>query len=278
MISKSIPLIKETRIDKIQASLKCIAAHPFSRNEQRDCIMELYPGKTEKSVFRGMVIPSLRHLGLVIGYAGGLRVSANGRLITDSENMEPDLHLDCSRAVMYEIDKDKFGFIDILSNATISLAILKQTLASSLNIPETQIKERMISWLSILQQVGLVKSIEPNLLVNEVNRNNTAQHLETARLDSEEFRTILFEEYNKLAKGTAGIVDITDLRASVASVFLSQKSRIFSEKMFDNMLSSIPFATDRYMISFGRSMGAEEKLFKYKEDYYRTITIILLKD
>jgi hypothetical protein len=279
MMVKPIPLIKEDRIDKIKACLKCIANHPFDRKSQRDCIMELYPGKTEKSVFRGMVIPSLRHLGLVVGYAGGLRVSANAKIIIDSENIEPDLHLRCLRAVMCEIDKTKFGFIDMLIEDThISLANLTQTLVSSLHTPDTRARERIVSWLSILQQVGLVKSIAPELLLNEGNRKKAAQDLDISSLDSEEFRKTMFEEHVKLAKGTAGIVDITDLRTSVASAMLNKKHKIVTESMFDNLLRSMSLVTEDYLISFGRPMGAEEKLFRYKEDYYRTISIAYLKD
>ena len=278
MTSKSMPLIKETRLAKIQASLRCIASYPFDRNKQRDCVMELYPGKTEKSVFRGMVIPSLRHLGLVVGYAGGLRVSANGRIIIDSENMEPALHFNCLRAVIYEIDKAKFGLIDSLSNTAVSLADLRQNLASSLSSTDTRARERIVSWLSVLQQVGLLKNIEPKILVNEINRKKAAQDLDIVSLDSEEFRMTMFEEYAKLATDSAGIVDITDLRASVASVSLNRKLGLITENMFDNLLRSIPFATDYYLISFGRPMGAEEKLFRYEEDHYRTITITLFKD
>ncbi len=278
MISKSIPLIKETRLTKIQASLRCIASHPFDRNQQRECVMELYPGKNEKSVFRGMIIPSLRHLGLIVGYAGGLRVSANGRIIIDSENLEPVLHYNCLRAVIYEIDKAKFGLIDLMSNTAISLADLTQNLASSVSEPDTRTRERIVSWLSVLQQVEMLETIEPKILVNEVNRKKAAQDLDIASLDSEEFRMTLFEEYAKLATNSAGIVDITDLRVSVASVSLNEKLELITENMFDNMLRSIPFATDHYLISFGRSMGAEEKLFRYEEAHYRTITIIPLKD
>lgn len=278
MTNKPMPLIKEARIDRIQASLKCIAAHPFDRGKQRDCILQLYPGKTEKSVFRGMVIPSLRYLGLVVGYAGGLRVSANGRIITDSENMSSNIHSDCLRAVMYEIDKAKFGLVDTIANAPVSLSDLIRTLAASTSVPDTRAKERVVSWLSILQQVGLVKSIESKLQVNEQNKKKTAQVLDISNLNIEEFRKTMFEEYANLAKKTAGIVDITDLRANVASTSLANKKRIITENMFDALLRQIPFASDRYLISFGRPMGAEEKLFRLQQDHYRTITITLLKD
>ncbi|MBA7648979.1 hypothetical protein ES703_56771 [subsurface metagenome] len=132
MTTKPLPLIKENRVDKIKASLKCIATHPFDRKKQRDCIMELYPGKTEKSVFRGMVVPSLRHLGFIIGHGGGLRVSANARIIIDSENIGDDLHRRTLRAVMCEVDKAKFRFIDILGEET--PIMLKVLLSKACNL------------------------------------------------------------------------------------------------------------------------------------------------
>ncbi len=278
MLVKPMPLIKEARIDKIKTCLKCISNHPFDRKRQRDCIMELYPGKTEKSVFRGMVIPSLRHLGLIVGYAGGLRVSANGKIIIDSESIEPDLHLRCLRAVMYEIDKVKFGLVGmVMRRAPVSLSDLVQSLASSSSAPDPRMKERIVSWLSVLQHIGLVKSIDSGFLLSEENTEEAAQDLNTSLVDSEEFKNTVFEEYFKLGKTTAGIVDITDLRASVASAILNNKHKILTESMFDNLLYSIPLITEDYLISFGRPMGAEEKLFKYKDDYYRTISITVLK-
>lgn len=275
---RPLPLIKENRVDKIKASLKCMTAHPFNRKKQRDCIMELYPGKTEKSVFRGMVIPSLRHLGFIIGHGGGLRVSANGRIIIDSENIGDNLHRRSLRAVMYEVDKIKFGFIDTLIEETpITLAEFIEKFTSSLDIPYDRVKERVISWLSILEQVELINSITPKVDLNEENRKQAVYELDTSNENIEQFRTLLFDEYFRLGKNTAGIVDIADLRASIASTMLVKEQKIVTEGVFDNLLRSIPFATEDYLISLGRPMGAEEKLFGYKRNYYRTISIEHLK-
>jgi len=278
MAAKPLPLIKENRIDKLKASLKCIAAHPFDRRKQRDCIMGLYPGKTEKSVFRGMVIPSLRHLGFIIGHGGGLRVSANARIIIDSENIGGDLHRRSLRAVMYEVDKTKFGFIDTLvERIPIMWTGFLEKVVPTLDVPDGRIRERVVSWLSILEQAELIDSIMPKVDLNEENRKQAVYDLDTSNVNTEQFRTLLFEEYLRLGKKTAGIVDITDLRASIASIMLVKEQKIVTEGMFDNLLRSIPFATDNYLISLGRPMGAEEKLFEYKGNYYRTISIEYLK-
>ena len=89
----------------------------------------------------------------------------------------------------------------------------------------------------------------------------------------EYFKKCLFEAYFGLRKETAGIVDIADLRENVAVKLLRENKIILTENQFDEMLRKIPFATDSYIISFGRPMGAEEKLFKYKDNYFRTLSI-----
>ena len=278
MTIRPLPLIKENRIGKIKASLKCMAAHPFDRKKQRDCIMGLYPRKTEKSVFRGMVIPSLRHLGFIIGHGGGLRVSANGRIIIDSENIGDNLHRRSLRAVMYEVDKTKFGFIDILVEKTpIMLASFLEKVAPTLDTRNSRIRERVVSWLAILEQVELISRIETKLDLNKSNRKQAVHDLDISNMNAEKFRLLLFDEYFRLGKKTAGIVDITDLRASIASIMLVKEQKIVTEGVFDNLLRSIPFATEGHLISLGRPMGAEEKLFEYKGNYYRTISIEHLK-
>jgi len=106
-----IPLIKENRIAMLIKSMDCIDRHAFYREAQRECILSLYPDKSEKSVFRGMVIPSLRHLGFMVGYDDLIRLSANGKLLLESEqqgNKEFDRVL---RDVFLQIDKNKFKFI-----------------------------------------------------------------------------------------------------------------------------------------------------------------------
>ncbi len=278
MAAKPLPLIKENRIDKLKASLKCIAAHPFDRKKQRDCIMGLYPGKTEKSVFRGMVIPSLRHLGFIVGHGGGLRVSANARIIIDSENIGGDFHRRSLRAVMYEVDKTKFGFVDTLvERIPMTLTGFLEKVVPTLDVPDGRIRERVVSWLSILEQAELINSITPKVDLNEENRKQAVYDLDTSNVNTEQFQTLLFDQYLRLGKKTAGIVDITDLRASIASIMLVKGQKMVTEGMFDNLLRSIPFATDNYLISLGRPMGAEEKLFGHKGNYYRTISIEYLR-
>jgi len=278
LIPESMPLIKETRVDKLIASLKCIANNAFDRYQQRDCILQLYPGKSEKSVFRGMIVTSLRHMGLILGYEGALRISANARIIIESNCMESDLQMACLRAVMYEIDQTKFNLIGKLTDSGVTTQDLISLLASSQRLQPARMKERVLSWLSILNQVKLIDNVLPKVIANKNNIDQTNHILDASRIDQNLFTSTLFEQYNRLGRNTAGIVDITDLRSEVSSIFLNGNSIILSESMFDIVLRSVPISTPSYLISFGRSMGAEEKLFRIQQNYYRTISISFLKE
>ena len=273
-----MPLIKETRVDKLIASLKCIANNAFDRYQQRDCILQLYPGKSEKSVFRGMIVTSLRHMGLILGYEGALRISANARIIIESNCMESELKMACLRAVMYEIDQTKFNLIGKLTDSGVVTQDLISLLASSQRLQPARMKERVLSWLSILNQVELIDNVLPKVIANKNNIDQTNHILDASRIDQNLFTSTLFEQYNRLGRNTAGIVDITDLRSEVSSIFLNGNSIILSENMFDIVLRSVPISTPSYLISFGRSMGAEEKLFRIQQNYYRTISISFLKE
>lgn len=281
---KKIPLIKEYRIDKIKSCLKCIDKYSFNRNKQKECILSLYPDKKdkdsehkEKSVFRGMVIPSLKHLGLIIGYGDFLRVSANGKLIIESELMSKNLHQCVLRAVIYEIDQNIFQFIDVFRD-TDSISIQNFLQLMNINAPsEKQKKERISHWFSILKEAKLINHNAQNITLNEHKYNQILSDVDVDNKNMEDFKKYLFEVYFELSKETAGIVDIADLRENVAVKLLRENKIILTENQFDEMLRKIPFATDSYIISFGRPMGAEEKLFKYKDNYFRTLSIQVFK-
>lgn len=277
---KEMPLIKEYRVYKLKACLECIDTHPFNRDKQMECVLSLYPGKSEKSVFRGMIIPSLRHLGLIIGYGGFIRLSANGKIIIESESLSDELHQRALKAIVNEIDENKFGFMDILAKpAPFPKQDFLDFMSSTVNAPnERQKGERIKHWLSILEQVKLINcDDEKHLNINEPQYKQILPDVSTNFKNSTAFKKYLFDAYLELCKDTAGIADIADLREKVALKMLRAGKEILTEKQFDGMLRKIPFATDDYLISFGRPMGAEEKLFEYKGNYFRTLSMRVFK-
>lgn len=279
-----IPLVKENRIEMLLKCLDCIDKYAFNREKQREYILSLYPGKNEKSVFRGMVMPSLRHLGLIVGFSDLIRLSANGKLLLISRQQGNREFKRVLSGVFLEIDYNKFKFMEEIKNLTgrnneLPQNYFIQVISKKIEAPsQKQNIERIKRWLKILHQCSLIKMEKA-----DINIHLQYQNLERAEKDldwrtkSSMFKKFLFKEYSSLSNKTAGVVDIVDLREYVALLMYNERKEILTEIQFDELLRSLPLVTDYYVISLGHPMGAEEKLFVYKGDYYRTLNISFFK-
>jgi len=276
MKKKELPLIKENRIEKLTQVLGIFDKYPYNREKQSEHVLKLYPNKIEKSVFRGMVIPSLRYMGLIIGYENLIRLSANGRILIEAKKRNNQELLRAWRAIVLELDHDKFGFMNIIGKGA-NQGIIRTKLARLVVGPsEKQIDERIKRWLKILINSKLLDEIKGNVMPNLRNLDK-ARHDIQPMGKKKEFKDLLISGYQIFPyHETAGIVDIADLREIVAKLFYNKYNMILTEAQFDSLLRGIPFITKSYIISLGHTMGAEEKLFKLKGEYYRTITISLL--
>jgi len=279
--SSTTPLLKEKRLEQIRNSIECIDKYAFNRNKQRDCVLKLYPHKEkslehrDKSIFRGMVLPSLRALGLITGRGQSIRVSANGKLIVESRNFDEEFQERVFRTVIYEIDKNVFKFLEHLSNFTsYKLGRFKDELCSKIEGPsEKQKRERISNWLFILKQVGLIFYDTRIAFIKASNFKQTLDDANARKIISLSFKKYFLAAYFKLAEESAGIVDILELREMVATKLLWGHKTILTENQFDENLRWIIPESDEYLISLGRPMGAGEKLFEYKGKYYKTILI-----
>ena len=277
MKKKVIPLIKEYRIQKLFKVMGCFEQYPFNRDGLRECILKLYQDKEEKSVFRGMVIPSLRHLGLILGYDEDLRLSANGNLIVIARKKSEEEGLRVFRAILTEIDDLDIKILKMIAKKNIDFDALKQSLIIKIEAPsEKQARERINHWVSMLLEAGLLmkgKKIEiASGILSQVEKD---LDISTKR---DKFEEVFFETYKSIFKKQENvpIVDIPDIRTAVAVAFYTRHNLVITEKQFDEMLRGVKFATDEYIISLGRAMGAEEKTFKHENNYYRMISIRFL--
>jgi len=268
-----IPSFKEDRLRLIIKSLECINENKFNRKKKKNCILGLYPlGKSEKAVFRGIAIPTLRRLGLIIGYEEYIRPSSNGMLLLESR-YNKKLHQDVTRAVFLEIDKNLFGFIYTLKKLKFKMLPYPHF---SKNVEGAE--EYKKRWLKILNQCELIKLTEEKkwtyrkVLLMKDTLSLTERSLDYRRKEIF-FKEYLFRGYKELSLKSAGIVDIEDLRSKVALKVLKEKEEIITERQFDDLLRKIPLATDKYIISLGQPMGTEEKLFELNGKYYRTLSM-----
>jgi hypothetical protein len=227
-----------------------------------------------------MVIPSLRHLGFIVGYADLIRLSANAKLLLTAKKESCKEIKKVARAVFLEIDRDRFRFIEEIERAEgTSLERHRFTRIISEKVEagsEKQKEERIKKWLRLLQQCGLVKKETDPICLEGGNVMQAMKDINW-RAKEDNFKKLLFEEYSSISNMTAGIVDIPDLRERVALSIYGKKKEVLTERQFDELLRQVPMITDEYIISLGHPMGAEEKLFLYKDNYYRTLSINVLK-
>ena len=66
-------------------------------------------------------------------------------------------------------------------------------------------------------------------------------------------------------------VEIENLRKELAISAYKQSNFLITENQFDALLEQIPKTTDKYTITFGRSIGADEKLFSYQGKFFQTV-------
>jgi len=275
----SIPLLKEHRLSKLVEALKCIDKYSYDREKQRRCIIELYPGKTEKSVFRGMVIPTLRYLGLIVGFGKAIRLSGNGKIFVEAEKKGKEEVIRVARVIFLEIDKKMFKFIEELKRCknTTKKDLINLLSPKMEGISEKQKNERINRWLNVLEECKLVRFDRGLIKLDEENCKRAEIELNLLPPLSS-FKEMLFEVYKSLPLNeTAGMVDIPLLRLQVAINYYKKYNIILTESKFDNLLGRLPLVTDEYIVSLGQPMGAEEKLFHYKGNYYKTLSITFFK-
>jgi hypothetical protein len=279
-MEKEVPLIKEYRIDVLKNCLCCFDIYMFNREKQRECVLKLYDISKrndlkhwDKSIFRGMVIPSLKYLGLIYGEGDSLKISSNGKIIIESEKINLQLYERALRSVILELDKRIFGFVDKLASINnylkddfISLIMNEYNINS-----DKQKRERINKWLLILNEVGLI-SFGKIIKLNIENKLQTEEDIDLNKFNLDLFKLRLFACYKKLSKDNVGIAKIEDLRKSVSLNYLSN-SNIFTEFQFDALLRKIPFESKEYLFSLGRPMSAQDKLFEYRGKYYNTLYI-----
>jgi len=219
MAKVTLPVLKAW--ERIFELLKCINDHPYDRNRFQEAVLELYPGKSPKSVFRGMAVPTLRSLGFIVGYADVIRISANGALIHAARQESKPEGLRALRVVLLEMD-NKIGILSYLENK-----------------PAIPIQVLIDDWT-------LKVDISDSRVAHKPEARNRAA------------RERIRDWVNFLA---------------LAELLYTSGHLLITEKQFDALLKKFQKASDEYTVTFGRSMGADEKLFFFQDQYYQTVSI-----
>jgi hypothetical protein len=182
-------------------------------------------------------------------------------------------------AIFLEIDQEIFHFLEkIRDNQLLNKKEIIDILSLDLKGPsKKQDFERVKKWIAILKESGLVVETSEKISIDFENYNNALYDLNVKKIHDNNFKNYLFESYWNFDEDKAGIIDISKLRTSVALKYLKRNNQIITENKFDILLRGVPLNSSNYIISLGKSMGAEEKLYRYKDNYFKTIFIKFLK-
>lgn len=282
----NLPVLKAW--EKIFDLLECIYEHPYDRDGFQEAVLRLYGNdKSSKSVFRGMAIPTLRSLGLVVGFGDVIRSSSNGSLIHIARKESKDAGLRVLRAILVEIDekigvlsyldqKSIFGLNDFLQEWLGKVVTSGIRRSKNPKAQEHSARERLLDWINFLNFAEILYNDHDNIRIDETVYEQTKKDLEIAApAKSEHFKDFLFVSYKKLVFEQKGIgtVEIEDLRREIAISMYNKQKAILTERQFDRLLSELPKMDADYVITLGRSMGADEKLYFYQGKYYQTLFI-----
>ena len=283
-MNKNLPVIKEYRLDRLTKCLECIGKFESNRVNQRNCILSHYSNDKnsdiehrEKSIFRGMVLSSLRILRLILGKADMIKLSANGKLIVISYNTNLDLYDRVISLIIFELDCDLFNLLSYIveSKKTVYKKEIYQKLKDIMvGISDTQKTERLDKWISILKQAKLILGVKKTLEIRKTTYEQILKDYSIDNLELDLFRKHFLDSYNELGRSTSGIVDIRKLREETITRLFLISNQIFTERKFDESLRSLNLEDEGYLVSFGKPMGGGEKLFEYKNKYYKTIHIM----
>lgn len=283
MIKVTLPVLKAWK--RIFELLECISDHPYDRDGFQEAVLKLYPGKSPKSVFRGMAVPTLRSLGFIVGYADIIRISANGALVHTARQESKSEGLRALRAVLLEMDEES-GLLSFLEDkSAITVQDLIDRWTPYVDISDSRVahkpearnraaRERIRDWVNFLTFAELLYSDRQCILI-DTNHLAQTRHDTSAAKKAELFGENFFLVYNKIVAGQKGIktVEIERLRKELAIRLCDQLHLLVTERQFDALLEQLPKVSDQYTITFGRSMGADEKLFLFQGKYYQTVSV-----
>jgi len=252
----------------LRGVLDALRSNEFDRDGFRIGVMELFEAdKDEKSVFRGMAVPTLRSLGLMAGFDREMRLTANGSIVGLGLARQPMDRAPLA-VVLQDIESrrnlDRVWRGKPVREAEAVDMLIEQESAEGKRAGD--VAGRVRRWLGYLEFAGLLERRE---LSGELVRRPRAP----ARISKREFAGKLRDCYRTLSPRTVGeaIVPVEDVRRCVAQAFYAD-GRILISSGFDACL-------ERLLIGAGegvflhRSMGADEALFVSQGVGYSSLSI-----
>jgi len=250
-----------------------------NRNELREHVLSMFDSTDEKSVFRGMYVPTMRALGLTFGFGQEIRCSSNGRLLFEAYSKSNDEGKRVLGKLLVEIDEDNYNIVGLLKDRLItehkSIPELITSMGSSLGLSplsNTVANESVRKFMRYLTESRVVKQDDSQYVLDEAGYQQTK--VDTDVIKVPEFWNILLLCYNSIKEMKAGFpsVPIYQLRSEVSRQFY-QRGIALTEREFDFLIARLPRIRSDYIIKFSRPMMESEKLLHLGSEVYSGMAI-----
>jgi hypothetical protein len=249
-----------------------------NRNELREHVLSMFDSTDEKSVFRGMYVPTMRALGLTLGFGQEIRCSSNGRLLFEAYSKSNDEGKRVLGKMLVEIDEDNYNIVDFLKNRLITehKSIVKFITSKDASLGLTPLSntvanERVRKFMRYLTEGRVVKQDDSQYALAEGYQQTK---VDTDVIKVPEFWNILLSCYNNIKEMKAGFpsIPIYQLRNEVSKQFYQRRIAL-TEREFDSLIARLPRIQSDHIIKFSRPMMESEKLLHLGSEVYSGMAI-----
>ena len=250
-----------------------------NREELRIHVLSMFNSDNEKSVFRGMYVPTMRSLGLTLGFGQEIYCSSNGRLLYEAYSKGPNEGARVLGKLLIEIDEANYGIIDFLKdNSPVDRKVIVEFIRSEdlslglIPLSDAIVTERVRRFMKYFTESRVVEAQDSHYILSKVEYQRAKA--DTGVISTSEFWDILFSCYNSTKEKKAGFpsVPVHDLRNEVSKQ-LYEKGIALTEKEFDSLVAQVSRTQSQYLIKFSRPMWESEKLLRIGDEVYSGIAI-----
>lgn len=254
--------------------LLIIHNHVNDRKKMESQTLEYYK-KSSKHIqsphlnpFRTRVVHSMRKLGLLEGKKSEITLNAEGEYLYSLSSDLDKYKKEFARIVL-QLDIEKCKTVELFSNFDKSLTynqIVEQLKKNDVIIKKSDDKLRR--WLQFLNYCDILWYDNPSY---ELNKNNVAAlKLPSQNITMNEFKKVLYDEYEKLKKIKGAYVPIPSLKVAITGRL---KEKGFSPFDFKNFLINLIESKPEKKILLSQTGVRQEGGILYNKDYYHYLSI-----
>jgi hypothetical protein len=214
-------------------------------------------------------LPTCKHFMMIISTKYNYALSSQGKRL--AEKLGKPGFQDMLRHVVINVDREKWGVLDILHKTPLDVVTLREKLERT----DVRVRkdEHLRKFLSFLQEIGLVNERPPSFYQLDEARYERCRRLLRYRscddVDDVEFVRVLYKQWdNEQRRSHSSFVDIDELRASVS------RALKVPESCFNEKLKKVPLRVGQFQLLFSQAAFPRENVgIERKGRYFNYVSI-----